>query len=1244
MRRLYNEMFMASDEEEANRILKIGIKNLRVRNLLQAPNLPTNDPLLPYMRGLAHEFGKFIEHYVQYGFFSAIEKPRNELEKKAQQALNAYTKDKYIYDSTQLGPILYKAFLVLQEPNSGHDFLYWNPYIESTVVTGLHPALLEMIRHQYTFQIYSFIEKFRLALSYSSGIKINQQIWQDACDFASIHYPLFGIIANQNRDLDTRVSSMGLLHLIGEPAPTGSTLSAKVLLRYETPDDDEMSDSDLFAQTRESNIISRLLTEYTIVHPYANDGMTIALLNVVNIQSLIAGVDKFVKELLAKQAQDYDDLPPYHLSLILFMSGTENQTVTRYIQEWRKRWGAMRENKKFDYYQRCRLSVSQRIVGKKNWEDDYLNIISKPEFETDVAILPHFIASGNIGNEFKQIQNFEADLYALKYPFIEMPRCLESSLSKENERSRIISNRQFRIASLYSEIGARFKHENTEVGKEHVVVSQGDYAPWINIVDRLHQKSSWVVCIDPSIDERLISNKHGSDNWKREIIGFASGLGAHGELNYTVSTERSSIRDIEHGIKEQLERIYTSWESEDSKKAAQLLVGASRKLSGLSLVKATGDNESVRDLIGYTLVRICLPTLTDTGLFLCDELISLDTFQHWFGSAENKKRTDLLRIVAHLHDNQCIQIYAQLIECKLAKMAGSHLEKARMQLENSLHHLIECFHPRQKGKRRFDQRYWWAQMLRLVASKSVVAAQDQMNVSTALERLSGGYFNINWQAMAVTFWTDQKGEEYNADIQWPFEQGEYQLQIPVYSCGSKLVQSICCEKKEINLPQANTSIQINTEKYGEQPESADNVEEIIIPNAEEPVEPREYPGASEKSEPESIDGEKTDAPVSDVKPTEPIPDRIFLGIASPNREIFWEFGHNDLTNRHILIFGRSGTGKTYAIQSILYELGLAGQNSVIIDYTNGFLPDQIEPEFQESLKLKTHLVRQTPLPINPFRKQQQIIHGFDPIPEDSQTVGGRVTSVVNSVYSSIGEQQHATLIETIADGLEQYGDSFNFNMLLEQLQEQNSIGAALANKLKPLVNMKLFQAEDQDNWKKLYGEINHRVNVMQLAGVPRDLSRITTEFVLWDLYDYAANSGDKNTPLPITLDEIQNLDHRLEAPLGKFLTEGRKFGLSLILATQTLSNLKADQKDRLFQASHKLFFQPAETEIKEYAKILEVSQGERASQWIERLTKLKKGECYSLGPSMNPKSGILEDKAFKIKIMSFHDRSIRLKV
>src|SRR5262249_44716679 len=124
------------------------------------------------------------------------------------------------------------------------------------------------------------------------------------------------------------------------------------------------------------------------------------------------------------------------------------------------------------------------------------------------------------------------------------------------------------------------------------------------------------------------------------------------------------------------------------------------------------------------------------------------------------------------------------------------------------------------------------------------------------------------------------------------------------------------------------------------------------------------------------------------------------------------------------------------------------------------------------------------------------------------------------------------------------------------------------------------------------------------------------------------------------LDEVQNLDHRDESPLAQLLREGRKFGFSLILATQIMSNLEKDERDRLFLAAHKLFFRPADTELRTYAEIAALTTGEKTDDWLKKLAGLKKGECYSLGPSLNEATEKLEVKAFRIKVTSLSERMI----
>lgn len=366
--------------------------------------------------------------------------------------------------------------------------------------------------------------------------------------------------------------------------------------------------------------------------------------------------------------------------------------------------------------------------------------------------------------------------------------------------------------------------------------------------------------------------------------------------------------------------------------------------------------------------------------------------------------------------------------------------------------------------------------------------------------------------------------------------------------------------------------------------------------------------------------------------------RVLIGHSPKTQEaIYWEYGHKDLANRHLIIFGNSGQGKTYCIQGLLMELAKHSINSMVVDYTNGFLPEHLEPEFIGSVKPRTDLIADKPLKLNPFKKQKNIVAGTE-LTDKAYDVATRVASVFKSVYSSIGDQQLPTLIRVIEEGLETYGEQYSFEHMLQALEEYDQTGVKVANKLLPLVKANIFAFDNSDGWNDIYQSKDSVCRLIQMARLSRDVWLAAVEFILWDLYSYACLHGDKNSPLPIVLDEVQNLDHRLESPLGKMLTEGRKYGISLILATQTMSNLGKDEQDRLFQASHKLFFAPAMTEVQTYAKLLEQAvPGSDKKYWLSELSKLKKGECISVGMHANA-NGVLVQSAKHLKVAQLSAR------
>lgn len=156
---------------------------------------------------------------------------------------------------------------------------------------------------------------------------------------------------------------------------------------------------------------------------------------------------------------------------------------------------------------------------------------------------------------------------------------------------------------------------------------------------------------------------------------------------------------------------------------------------------------------------------------------------------------------------------------------------------------------------------------------------------------------------------------------------------------------------------------------------------------------------------------------------------------------------------------------------------------------------------------------------------------------------------------------------------------------------------------------------DNSDWQNLYGMEPACNHVFQLASIPDVLAAGIIEFVLWDLFFHAQRHGNPAHPSLIVLDEIQNLSLQSGSPVDKILREGRKFGIGLIAATQSFSGVK-QSLSTLNQAAYKLYFRPADNEMAECGKQLhDVDPSCSASDWKVHLTRLKRGECYIVGPA-----------------------------
>ena len=436
------------------------------------------------------------------------------------------------------------------------------------------------------------------------------------------------------------------------------------------------------------------------------------------------------------------------------------------------------------------------------------------------------------------------------------------------------------------------------------------------------------------------------------------------------------------------------------------------------------------------------------------------------------------------------------------------------------------------------------------------------------------------------------------------------------------------EKSEISSTYLLSNVDVNEKEYvpvGEDkpediiPEPKDGDSEVNTPNSTDPgekVDEKEIGNDSTGSSEGTDSTEETFSPSDseDLNNT-----RALIGTVDGSKhEIYWEFGNPKLGNRHLLIQGKSGQGKTYFIQRLIMELSKQKVPVIIIDYTDGFRPDKLEKEFVDVLgeNLEQHIVIKDKFPLNPFKKYQNTLFDGYSIEEDNVDVATRFVSIIGSVYNQLGIQQRNEIYQAVLRGLDKK-DVMDLKDLEEELINQdNAVASNALSQLQVFIDKNPFDSINAFDWS----DINYpssMVTVIQLTGINKDIQKIITEMILWDLWYYkTSHGGDEKQPFAVILDECQNLNFGNDSPCTKILQEGRKFGWSGWFATQFLKGKLDNNAINMLQNSEEqIYFNPPDNSVETIAKTLTKDNADK-KYWESKLSGLKKGQCIVYGPTV----------------------------
>lgn len=298
-----------------------------------------------------------------------------------------------------------------------------------------------------------------------------------------------------------------------------------------------------------------------------------------------------------------------------------------------------------------------------------------------------------------------------------------------------------------------------------------------------------------------------------------------------------------------------------------------------------------------------------------------------------------------------------------------------------------------------------------------------------------------------------------------------------------------------------------------------------------------------------------------------------------------------LKNKHMLITGMSGSGKTYCIGHMLKQVGTA---AICFDYAQGFASSD---EFSKGKKEEGIMfvdIDSIKIPLFNIRK----INGQN---ENPSVYASRVSGILQCLYG-YGRNQTDFIFRCAKDCCEK-GEELTFQKISDKESELKE-SFNVVSKFRRWLDAACFSdGKKYMDWREI---IISQEKVVLCFGrqytAPEKI--FLTEVLMSDLLAYCEERGPSKSEFVLILDEVQRISFSERMSLFRFLTEGRKYGVGVWTATQSLHLIdKLEDRKKLLQASILLEFEPDEDEL----NVLRHDNPEK----YEKMKKLEIGECLA---------------------------------
>ena len=290
----------------------------------------------------------------------------------------------------------------------------------------------------------------------------------------------------------------------------------------------------------------------------------------------------------------------------------------------------------------------------------------------------------------------------------------------------------------------------------------------------------------------------------------------------------------------------------------------------------------------------------------------------------------------------------------------------------------------------------------------------------------------------------------------------------------------------------------------------------------------------------------------------------------------------DAENNHIYVSGQSGYGKTFCLSQIAAGYVGLGHRTVIFDTSGSFtktaLDRNLSPEFVEK-NFSFIDIGDQPIPVNLLD-----ISDYDTLPRRKNAL----TGILNVIAPHLGEQQIAVIKKVVAEAVKNPVDSVkteDINLYLKIMieDEKDKNAQSVLNRLDAVFDDINAMGMAQDKWEDLFDTCKPVIVLSSSTGAG-DNNHQLIDMMLASLYNYQLLRN--NEQLNIIIDEIQNQNLTKYSPIFKILSEGRKYHIAFVGATQPF-HIKGDSVgDVMSKADTQIFLKPELESENNVAKVL----------------------------------------------------------